>query len=63
MCAVPFVAPAGVMYYLLLSGSDINYALTTRPPGTAPALIVLRLQGLITTTARKITERVSRYLA
>ncbi len=31
-CAVPFVALAGLTYWLLLSGSDINYALTTRPP-------------------------------
>jgi glycerophosphoryl diester phosphodiesterase len=45
-CAVPFVALAGLTYYLLLTGSDINYALATRPPSFLVAVGIGIVLGL-----------------
>jgi glycerophosphoryl diester phosphodiesterase len=45
-CAVPFVALAGLTYSLLLTGSDINYALATRPPSFLLAVGIGIVLGL-----------------
>jgi glycerophosphoryl diester phosphodiesterase len=45
-CAVPFVALVGLTYFLLLSGSDINYALATRPPSFLLAVGIGIVLGL-----------------
>jgi glycerophosphoryl diester phosphodiesterase len=45
-CAVPFLALAGLTYSLLLTGSDINYALATRPPSFLLAVGIGVVLGL-----------------
>jgi glycerophosphoryl diester phosphodiesterase len=45
-CAVPFVVLAGLTYFLFLSGSDINYSLTTRPPSFLLAVGIGIVLGL-----------------
>jgi glycerophosphoryl diester phosphodiesterase len=47
LLTVPFLAAVALVYYLLLTGSDINFYLTFRPPRFWVALILAGTLGLV----------------
>jgi glycerophosphoryl diester phosphodiesterase len=46
LLGIPFLALIGLVYFLMLTGHDINYYLTLRPPAFKWALVLVALIGL-----------------
>ena len=46
LLGIPFLALVGLVYFLMLTGHDINYYLTLQPPAFKRALVLVALIGL-----------------